>query len=86
MLAELRKKSQITIPKDIINKIGLEEGDQLEIVEKNGIIELIPVAIYPKNYIESLHTQIDELKHLIETNEIATYSSIDDLMNSLEEE
>jgi len=50
MLAELRKKSQITIPKDIIKKMGLEEGNQFEIVEKNGIIELIPVAIYPKSF------------------------------------
>ena len=34
MLAELRKKSQITIPKEIITKLGLNEGDKLDISEK----------------------------------------------------
>ena len=36
MLTELRTKSQITIPKDIVMKMGLREGDKLEIVEKDG--------------------------------------------------
>ncbi len=31
MLAELRQKSQITIPKEIIVKLGLSEGDKLDI-------------------------------------------------------
>ena len=31
MLTELRTKSQITIPKDIVMKMGLREGDKLEI-------------------------------------------------------
>ena len=47
MLTELRTKSQITIPKDIVMKMGLREGDKLEIVEKDGVIELMPVAVYP---------------------------------------
>ena len=48
MLTELRTKSQITIPKDIVMKMGLREGDNLEIVEKDADIELLPVAEYPK--------------------------------------
>ena len=38
MLAELRQKSQITIPKEIIIKLGLSEGDTLDIFEKDGTI------------------------------------------------
>ena len=53
MLTELRTKSQITIPKDIVMKMGLREGDKLEIVEKDGVIELMPVAVYPKKYLDS---------------------------------
>lgn len=49
MLTELRTKSQITIPKDIVMKMGLREGDKLEIVEKDGVIELMPVAFTPKS-------------------------------------
>lgn len=30
MLAELRTKSQITIPKEIVANLGLTEGDKLE--------------------------------------------------------
>ena len=36
MLAELRQKAQITIPKEIIVKLGLSEGDKLDIFEKDG--------------------------------------------------
>ena len=48
MLAELRQKSQVTIPKDIVAKLGLREGDKLDIYEKNGAIYLVPVTVYPK--------------------------------------
>ena len=41
MLTELRTKSQITIPKDIVMKMGLREGDKLEIVEK----DILPSAL-----------------------------------------
>ena len=43
MLVELRSKSQITIPKQIVNKLDLHEGDQFEVIEKDGIINLVPV-------------------------------------------
>ena len=49
MITELRKKSQITIPKELVLELGLKEGDKLEIVEKDGIIQIIPVAVYPKS-------------------------------------
>ena len=58
MLTELRTKSQITIPKDIVMKMGLREGDKLEIVEKDGVIELMPVAVYPKKYLDELRSEI----------------------------
>ena len=41
MLTELRTKSQITIPKDIVARLGLHEGDKLEIVEKDGTIQIM---------------------------------------------
>ena len=37
MLAELRQKAQITIPKEIIVKLGLSEGDKLDVFEKDGM-------------------------------------------------
>ena len=62
MLAELRTKSQITIPKEIVASLGLAEGDKLEIYEKDGVICLMPVTVYPKKYVDELHKEILEIK------------------------
>ena len=48
MLVELKAKSQVTIPKDIVNSMELNQGDQFEVIEDNGKIVLVPVAIYPE--------------------------------------
>ena len=48
MLAEIRGRSQITIPSEIIKKLGISEGDKFDIVEKDGGIFLCPVIVYPK--------------------------------------
>lgn len=48
MLAEIRGRSQITIPSEIIKRLGISEGDKFDIVEKDGGIFLCPVIVYPK--------------------------------------
>ena len=48
MLAEIRGRSQITIPAEIIKKLGICEGDKFEVIEKDGGIFLCPVVVYPK--------------------------------------
>ena len=48
MLAELRSRSQITIPAEIIKHLGISEGDKFEVMEKDGGIFLCPVVVYPK--------------------------------------
>ena len=49
MLAEIRGRSQITIPAEIIRKLGISEGDKFEVIEKDGGIFLCPVVVYPKD-------------------------------------
>ena len=49
MLAEIRGRSQITIPAEIIKKLGISEGDKFDVVEKDGGIFLCPVIVYPKD-------------------------------------
>lgn len=56
MLVELHAKSQITIPKDIVNAIDLNQGDLFEITEENGKIILIPVVIYPERVYRRIET------------------------------
>jgi len=69
MISVLRKKSQVTIPKDIVKNLGLSEGDQLEISEEDGVIRIIPVAVYPLKYIEELREEIAAAKEKIASGE-----------------
>ena len=62
MITELRRKSQITIPKGIVNKLNLKEGDNLEIYEKDGEIHIVPVYVYPTSYVDGLKKEIERLR------------------------
>lgn len=84
MLTELRTKSQITIPKDIVRHLGLSEGDKLDVVEKNGVIQIIPVAVYPKKYLDELRGEIDEAKAKVAAGEQPTFDSVDALFQMLD--
>ncbi len=84
MIAELRPKAQITIPREIILKLGLSEGDKLEIFEKNGSIHIMPVAVYPKKYIKALRAEINDVKNKIASGEQPMFDSVDALFEQLE--
>ena len=81
MLTELRTKSQITIPKDIVARLGLHEGDKLEIVEKDGTIQIMPVAVYPKKYLDELRSEINETKA---AGEQPVFDTVDELFEMLD--
>lgn len=84
MIIELRKKSQITLPKEIVKELNLLEGDKFEINVVNGLITLEPVAVYPKEYLMKLEEEINVLKE--ESNiKYEAFDNIDDLMKSLKE-
>ncbi|MDO5376916.1 MAG: AbrB/MazE/SpoVT family DNA-binding domain-containing protein [Clostridia bacterium] len=84
MLAELRQKSQITIPKEIIVKLGLSEGDKLDVFEQDGTICMMPVVVYPKKYLDELRGEIDEAKAKIASGEQPVFDSVDALFAKLE--
>lgn len=84
MLAELRPKAQVTIPKEIIVKLGLSEGDKLDIFEKDGSICIMPVAVYPKKYLNELRAEISDVKAKIASGEQPVFDSVDALFNRLE--
>ena len=60
MLAEIRGRSQITIPAEIIKKLGISEGDKFDIIEKDGGIFLCPVIVYPKDKLLKIAKLIKE--------------------------
>ena len=84
MLAELRTKSQITIPKDIVVKLGLTEGDKLEVYEKDGMICIMPVVVYPKKYVDELRGEIDTVKEKLKDGQQPVFDSVDALFKRLE--
>jgi len=85
MLAELRAKSQITIPKELVDKLGLSEGDKLDLYEKDGMIYIMPVVVYPKKYIDKLREEIEDTKVKIASGEKPVFDSVDALFAKLEE-
>ena len=43
MLVDFKKKSQVTIPSKLVNKLKLKLGDKLEIHEENGRLIIEPI-------------------------------------------
>ena len=84
MLVELRTNSQITLPKDIVTLLGLTEGDKLEVYEKDGVICMVPVTVYPKKYVDQLQCEIRQLKDNTHAGKQPVFDSINALMEKLE--
>ena len=84
MMAELRTKSQITIPKGIVSKLGLTQGDKFDVFEKDGVIHLVPVAVYPKQYVDELEKEVAVVRARLKNSTQPKYSSVDAMMNALE--
>ena len=84
MIMELRKKSQITIPKEMMMTLGLKEGDKIDITVQNGAINIIPVVVYPKKYVEDLKNEILDVKNKIKTGEQPTFNNVEDLFKQLD--
>ncbi len=85
MIIELRKKSQITIPKEIINKLNLQEKDQLEISVKNGVIVIEPVAIYSKSYIQKLEETVMRINEDPSKYNVGPFKSVEEVISYLED-
>ncbi len=77
MLAEIRGRSQITIPSEIIKKLGITEGDKFDIMEKDGGIFLCPVVVYPKNKLAEMARIIKKSETDIQNQ--AVFNSVEDM-------
>ena len=84
MITEFRKKSQITIPKDIVLKLGLKDGDKFEIIEREGVIQLMPVVVYPKKYLDELKEEISGIKKKIGAGDQPMFNNVEDLFKQLD--
>ena len=79
MLVEMRARSQITLPNEIIKKMGINEGDMFEVMERDGGVFLCPVVVYPRAKLEKIAQIIKG--HKKEPSVI--YSSAEEMFNDL---
>lgn len=77
MLAEIRGRSQITIPAEIIKKLGISEGDKFDVVEKDGGIFLCPVIVYPKDKLIKIAKLIKDSESELSAQE--SFDTVEDL-------
>lgn len=48
MITQIRGKSQVTIPKEVVKALNLKAGDHLDVGIENGNIVIRPVFVIPK--------------------------------------
>lgn len=83
MLAELKDKSQVTIPKPIINELGLARGDMFDVVVHDGAVMLVPVVVYPKAKADELEALARAARASSAAGEAAVYDDVEDLVADL---
>lgn len=86
MICELRAKAQVTVPKEIVASLGLAAGDKLEVFVKDGMICMVPVAVYPKQYIDELKSEVEEIKAKMASGEQPVFDSVDAMFEYLEKQ
>lgn len=84
MIVELRKKSQVTIPKDVVKELNLQEGDHLDITVKDGVILIEPVAIYSKSYIRKLEDTVMRINDDSSKYNVGPFKSVEEAVDYLE--
>ncbi|MDD4570820.1 MAG: AbrB/MazE/SpoVT family DNA-binding domain-containing protein, partial [Tepidanaerobacteraceae bacterium] len=67
----------ITIPSEIVKNVGIKEGDQFEVIEKDGGIFLCPVVIYPKKEMIRIARLIKETEAEYKSGEFKAYDDVD---------
>lgn len=88
MIVELRQKSQVTIPADILKALNLKAGDKLEFTVQDGKIIIQPVVTVPKDqaWFWSEKWQAEEriVDEQIKNGQIKSFDTIDALIEDLD--
>ncbi len=85
MSTKLNAHAQITIPEEIIVKLGLSEGDDFEVYEENGMIHIMPVVVYPDAYLQKLNEEMEKMDEGIENGTQPVFSDVEEMFKWLEE-
>ena len=76
-MIEIRGRSQITIPSEIVKSLGIKEGDKFEVIEKDGGIFLCPVVVYPKKEMIRIAKLVKETDAEYKSGELKLYDDVD---------
>ena len=79
MLVEMKARSQITLPNEIVKGLGISEGDKFEIIKCDDGIFLCPVVVYPKSKLERI---VKIIKEHEQTPSIV-YESVEDMFKDI---
>lgn len=73
----------MTIPKRIVEEIGLRQGDLFEVVIVEGEIRLVPVVVWPKARVEELEREGALARREREAGTSMVYDDVDSLVADL---
>jgi len=77
MTAEITQRGQITIPKSVRQKYGLDIGAEVDLVDLNGTIMIVPKEATES--VNRLHANFDRMREEL----VAANVGIDDMMAAL---
>lgn len=61
MIIEIKSKSQITIPKEIMQELNIDKGTNLECKVVNGEIVLTPIKFIGQTDIEEIKKKLNDI-------------------------
>ena len=84
MIIEVRKKAQVTIPKEVVDALNIQEGDFLEVSILDGAVRMEPVAVYTKKYMNKLEKTIMMIQENPTKYTTGPFKSVMELIEYLE--
>jgi len=71
MLTKMKEKSQVTIPKPLVDDLGLKPGDSLDAFVTDGAITLVPMELFPRPVIKKVIANVSAAEKDITAREKA---------------
>lgn len=83
-----KRKSQVTVPRGIVEALDLQEGDDLQVRLENGKIVFVPMVSIPKDqawfWSEQWQKEEAEVEEHIKAGRLTEPKSLDDTLNDLD--
>jgi AbrB family looped-hinge helix DNA binding protein len=88
MLTKIRERSQITLPNDIVKKLDLKTGDNLEITTEEDRIIIKPVLVIDRSqswfWTNEWQKKEKDVEEEIKQDKINKAKDVEDLIKKLE--